>query len=417
MSRSQGRTTRTPLPGRYWRQWAATAVSNVGDGMTGAAMPLLAYSLTTDERLLALVSFASFIPWFVLALPVGVYVDRYNRQRLMIVANIVRAMLFSVIAVTAANGSLSIGVLVVLLLAVGCCEVVFDSSAQAFLPSIVDDAQLPRANGVLYATEVVCNGFLGLPFGAWLWVIAVGVPFGVNAASFALAAFVVATITPSRPFVPTTERPEPFRRQLAEGLHWLRRHRLLRTLAVMLGITNMCFQMGEALFVKFAADELGLGARGFGLLLAVMSVGSIIGGLLGDRIGDRLGHRTALIASYGAFGASEILTGLAPAAWLVVVSSLITGIASNVWNIITVSMRQRIIPPELFGRVNSAYRWIGTGSIGIGAIIGGQIAYTTGLRAPFLVGGAITLMALAVFAGTVTREMSSAPPAGRSQTP
>jgi len=417
MSSSAAETERRPLPGRYWRQWAASAVSNVGDGMNGAAMPLLAYSLTTDERLLALVSFASFIPWFVLALPVGVYVDRYNRQRLMIVSNIIRAILFTIIAITAANGSLSIAWLLVLLLAVGCCEVFFDSSAQAFLPSIVDDEQLPRANGILYATEVVCNGFLGLPFGAWLWVIAIGVPFGVNAASFALAAFVVATIVPSRPFTPSTDKPEPFRRQLSEGMRWLRGHRLLRTLAVMLGITNMCSQMGEALFVKFAADELGLGARGFGVLLAVMSVGSIVGGLLGDRIGDRLGHRVSLIGAYAAFGASEIITGLAPAAWMVVISSLIMGISSNVWNIITVSMRQRVIPPELFGRVNSAYRWIGTGSIGIGAIIGGQIAYATNLRAPFLVGGALTLVALAVFAGTVTREMVSDLRAGQSPTP
>ena len=402
-----------PLPGRYWRQWTASAVSNVGDGMNGAAMPLLAYSLTTDERLLALVSFASFIPWFLLALPVGVYVDRYNRQRLMVMSNILRAVLFGIIAFSVATDSMSIGALLVLLLAIGCCEVVFDSSAQAFLPSIVDDEQLPRANGILYATEVIGNGFLGLPFGAWLWVIAAGVPFGVNGASFALAAILVATIAPSRPFVPSTDRPEPFRAQLAEGLRWLRNHRLLRTLAVMLGITNMCFQMGEALFVKFAADELGLGARGFGFLLAVMSVGSIIGGLVGDRIGDRLGHRTALVTAYALFGVSEIVTGIAPTAWLVVLSSLIMGVSSNVWNIITVSMRQRVIPPELFGRVNSAYRWIGTGSIGIGAIIGGQIAYATNLRAPFVIGGAATLVALAVLGPIVVREMTVHRPTGR----
>ena len=417
MSSVDSRALRSRLPGRYWRQWTASAISNVGDGMNGAAMPLLAYSLTRDERLLALVSFASFIPWFVLALPVGVYVDRYNRQRLMLAANIMRAVLFSIIAFTAASGSISIGMLIVLLLAVGCCEVVFDSSAQAFLPSIVDDDQLPRANGILYATEVICNGFLGLPFGAWLWVIAIGVPFGVNAASFALAALLVATITPSRPFRPSTTKPEPFRRQLVEGMRWLRNHRLLRTLAVMLGVTNMCFQMGEALFVKFAADELGLGPRGFGFLLAVMSVGSIVGGLLGDRIGDRLGHRAALVGSYAVFGISEIITGVAPAAWVVVFSSLLMGVASNVWNIITVSMRQRVIPTELFGRVNSAYRWIGTGSIGIGALIGGQIAYATNLRAPFLVGGAVTLVALAVFARIVMQEMVEAPRASRSPTP
>ena len=161
--------TRTSLPTAYWRQWSASAISNIGDGMNTAAMPLLAYSLTDDTRLLALVSFAVFVPWFLLALPVGVYVDRFDRRLLMVGANALRAALFAVIAITTATGTLGIGLLLVLLLVVGCCEVVFDSSAQAFLPAIVEPEQLPRANGILFATEVIGNGFVGLPFGAWLW--------------------------------------------------------------------------------------------------------------------------------------------------------------------------------------------------------------------------------------------------------
>ena len=398
-------TPRSPLPAAYWRQWSASAVSNVGDGMNTAAMPLLAYSLTDDTRILALVSFAAMIPWFVLALPVGVYVDRLDRRQLMVSANCLRAVLFSIVAITAATGTLGIGLLLVLLLVVGCCEVVFDSSAQAFLPAIVPAEQLPRANGILFATEVIGNGFVGLPFGAWLWVAAVGIPFGVNAAALALAAILVASIRPisrSPHIAPSTEKFVP---QLKEGLSWLARHRLLRTLAVMLGLTNMAHTMGTALLVKFAAEELGVGPSGFGILLALMSIGSIIGGFAGDRIARLLGERQALLLAYVTFAVCMVGFGLAPHAAVLAGFAMIEGIAGTVWNVITVSMRQRVIPTELFGRVNSAYRWIGTGSIALGALIGGQIAYWGGLRAPFLVGAGATALALAVAGRRLSSEL------------
>ncbi len=402
------KSSRDPLPVAYWRQWTASAVSNVGDGMNTAAMPLLAYSLTDDARLLALVSFAAMVPWFVLALPVGVYVDRLDRRSLMVRANSIRAVLFAVIAIAAATGTIGIALLLVLLLVVGCCEVVFDSSAQAFLPAIVPSEQLPRANGILFATEVIGNGFVGLPFGAWLWVAAVGIPFGVNAAALALGAVLVASIRvpPMDPEpTPPLDEPARFTAQLQTGLRWLMRHRLLRTLAILLGVTNMAHQMGMALLVKFAAEELGIGPSGFGILLALMSIGSIIGGFAGDRIARRLGERTALLGAYVTFAVCMVGFGLAPHAAVLAGFAVVEGVAGTVWNVITVSMRQRVIPTELFGRVNSAYRWIGTGSIAIGAVIGGQIAYWGGLRAPFLVGAGATALALAVAGRRLSSEL------------
>lgn len=396
------------LPATYWRQWTASAVSNVGDGMNTAAMPLLAYSLTDDTRLLALVSFAAMLPWFLLALPVGVYVDRLDRRSLMVRANSVRAVLFLVIAVSAATDTIGIELLLVLLLIVGCCEVVFDSSAQAFLPAIVPAEHLPRANGILFATEVIGNGFVGLPLGAWLWVAAVGIPFGVNAAALALGAALVASIRlPPKELDPSPriDEPTPFSTQLRTGLQWLMRHRLLRTLAVLLGVTNMAHQMGMALLVKFAAEELGVGPSVFGILLAFMSIGSIIGGLAGDRIARHLGERNALLGAYATFAACMVGFGLAPHAAVLAGFAVIEGIAGTVWNVITVSMRQRVIPTELFGRVNSAYRWIGTGSIALGAVLGGQIAYWGGLRSPFLVGAGITALALAIAGRRLSSEL------------
>ena len=389
-------TGRNALPGSYWRQFGASVISNVGDGANAAAMPLLAVHLTDDVRLIAATSFAASLPWLVLSLPAGVYIDRWDRKRVMVVTNTVRAVLYALVAALVATGVLTIWVLLLLLLAIGCAEIFFDMSAQAFLPSIVEEDQLHRANGLLYAAEVICNSFIGLPVGAWLFVIASGVPFGINGASFALAAALVASVT-ARPTAPVTharEHSRSFVTDLREGLAWLWAHRNIRTLAILLGVTNGAFIMGESIFVKFAFRYLGVGPRGYGLLLALTSAGAIVGGLVGDRIAGKLGVSASIIGAYVVFAFTDAIRAGFPNIAVVAVTSAVMGLAGTVWNIVTVSYRQRVIPPELFGRVNSAYRFIGTGSQALGALAGGFIAHSAGLRAPFFTGSAVTVAAL-----------------------
>lgn len=385
------------LPSSYWRQFTASSVSNIGDGMTAAAMPLLAVSLTDDTRLIAGVAVAAMLPWLALSLPAGVWLDRWNRKTVMVTSNLVRAGVYALVAATAAAGVLGIWTLLALLVVVGCAEVFFDMSAQAFLPSIVEPESLDRANGFLYAAEVVSNSFLGLPAGAWLFAVAVGVPFGVDAASYLVAAILVASITVTR--APDTRDEHRstatgFVGELRQGLAWLWAHRTLRTLAILLGVTNMCFAMGESIFVKFAFEQLGVGARGYGVLLAAMSVGSIVGGLAGGRIARRLGAGTSVLVAYAVFAVADAVRAGIPTIAVVTATSVVVALAGTVWNVVTVSYRQRVIPADLFGRVNSAYRFIGTGSIALGAFAGGQIAHAAGVRAPFFVASAVTALAL-----------------------
>jgi MFS family permease len=381
-------------------------VSNIGDGMEGAAGPLLAASLTGDARLIAGVGVAQTLPWLVLSLPLGVVVDRTNRRTLMVAANWVRCALFAAIAVLTAAGSISIAFLIGIIAAVGVCEVVFDMSAQAFLPAIVPAEMLEKANGRLFATEVMCNSFIGLPLGAWAFVAASGTPFAVNAASFGVAAYLVGTIRVPMPV--STENAEPetlpasFFAQLREGLTWLMHHRLLRTMAIMLGICNMATMMGEVLLVKYASDELGVTGAGFGVLLAVMSVGSIAGGFLGDKVGARFGTAPAMLIPYATFATAALAMGIFRNIPVAVAASMATAVAGTIWNVVTVSLRQKIIPQDLFGRVNSAYRFLGTGFIAVGSLIGGFIANSHGYAAPFLVGGIIMAVTLAIGAPPVT---------------
>ena len=389
--------TSQSFPSNFWRQFLATSISNIGDGMEHAAAPLLALSLTHDPRLIAGVSFATSLPWLVLTLPAGVYIDRFSRKHLMVAVNAIRTVLYALIAYGAWQGSLTIWSFMFILLGVGCCEVIFDMSAQAFLPSIVPSELLEKANGRLYTAEVIANSFVGLPLGAWAFVAAVGIPFGVNAASFALAAVLVSTIhIPSKVQSHANVRHQSFKADLVEGIKWLWANKLIRTLAIMLGVTNMATMFGDAIFVKYAADELGVTGRGYGFLLSLMAIGSIVGGFVGDRIAKRLGAPLAMIASFGVFSTVGLIYYFMPHIWSVAIAVSVMGLAGTTWNIVTVSLRQRIIPAELFGRVNSVYRLIGTGSISLGALIGGQIAYSNGLRSPYLASVFVGCIALVV---------------------
>jgi MFS family permease len=413
----------TPLPNRYWRQWWATAVSNLGDGINFAALPLLAYSLTADERLLSLTAFVSLVPWLVLALPVGVLVDRADRRLLMVVANVVRVGLFGVIATTAGTDSITLFALMSVLVGVGTCEVVFDSSAQAFLPMLVDARDLPRANGYLFAAEVVTGSIVGLSIGAFLFDQARALPFAVNAASFALAAILIASIKLDRTALPSDVADiadfGDVRATVASAMRSLWDDPLLRLLAIMLTVTNFGLMFGFGIFVKYADVELGVTGSGYGLLLAATALGAAGAGVLGHRLISRLGTRWSIIVPYLAVGITQLMLGAVPVTAVVAAVGFALGGSITMWNVVTVSLRQQLIDPARFGRVNSVYRWFGTGASAFGALVGGQLAYATNLRVPYIAAGVITLGALAAFARPLlrgTRGIDLAPQA-RDRTP
>lgn len=395
---------RESLPRPYWMQWSASLISNLGDGVNFVAMPLLALSLTSDERLLALVSMATFVPWLVVALPIGVLVDRIDRRMLMIVANIVRVVLFAVIATGATAGDVAIWSLFTVLLAIGVCEVAFDSSAQAFLPMLVADHQLPRANGLLFAAEVVAGSILGLAIGALLFDVDPGLPFAVDAVSFAVAGALLMTIRIGQPVTRTRLAPSGLR----AAARWLWEQPVLRTLAIMFTITNLGLMLGQGVFAKYAAVELGLDSLGFGLLLAITAMGAATGGLIGARVIRRISLRNTVVAPYLAFGAAQIVIWLAPPAWVVGAAGFVMGLGITVWNVATITVRQRLIPGERFGRVNGVYRWLGAAASAAGIGLGGFIAHATNLRVPYLVGGLVTVAAAAVFGRSVLRGLADA---------
>ncbi|MEO3875289.1 MFS transporter [Nonomuraea sp. B12E4] len=390
------------LSGGYWRLWWATGINSVGDGAFAAAIPLLAVTVTRDPRLLSIVSAATYLPWLLLSLPAGALVDRHDRVALMWRAQAIQALIVAVIAVLAAFGQIGIPMLAIIAFGLGACTVVFANAAQAVLPDIVAEPLLHKANGHQQAITTVGLQFAGPPVGSLLFAVAVALPFGVDAASFVLSAALLATLPRRR-----RERIEhpPMRMAIAAGLRWLARHRLLRTLAILLGVNTFCFQLGNVSLVLLATQTLHLDAPGYGLLLAGAAIGSLLGGLVSARLVKRMGELSALLAALITNVVIFVGIGLSPNVIVLGALLAVNGFVTTLWSIVTVSLRQRIVPSEMLGRVNSVYRMLGWGLIPLGALAGGLVAHAFGLRAPYPVAGALRGIALLIAMPVLIRAM------------
>jgi MFS family permease len=407
----------------YRKLFAASTISNLGDGVSLIAYPWLASAITRNPVLIALVPVAQRLPWLVFTLPAGVITDRGDRQKLMVGANVLRAVLTGVVAfaVFTRRGVLPAPdevaqvvstewllyvILIAATLLLGVGEVFYDNSAQTFLPAIVETDDLERANGRLYSAELVANQFAGPPLAGLLLAVGFALPFVVDAGSFAASAALVVSIAALPRSKPEPSERRPWRVEAAEGFRWLWHHELLRTLAITLGLLNMLGNVGFAVFVLYGQEVLGTSTTEFAVLSTAAAFGGVLGGWVASPISRRIGSGPSLGLTLWGGGLCSIAIGLVsswPLVWVLLFVTMFTGV---LWNVITVSLRQTIIPDRLLGRVNSVYRFFGWGAIPIGAILGGAtVAALDGplsrdgaLRAVWIIPGVAQLV-LAVFAG------------------
>jgi len=382
----------------------------LGDGVREAALPLLAASLTHDPGAVAAVTFAGRLPWLLFSLVSGAVVDRVDRKRVMWMVDTGRALAVTALAAAVLLEATSIPLLVIVAFVLGTGETLFDNAAQSLMPSVVPRQLLEEANSRLYVVQISAEEFVGPPLGSFLFAfVAASAPFFVDAGSFFVAAgLVLAMAGTYRPRREAEEHP-PLKTEIADGLRWLWRHRVLRTLAIMLGVWNLLTTASAAVFVLFATEDLHVSKAGYGLLFSAGAVGSIIGGLLATRISRRLGPGRALLTAVGVSGLLYFGVALTSNAYLVGLFGAVGSMLGIVWNVITVSLRQAIIPDELLGRVNSVYRFLGWGMMPVGAAVGGAVASAFGLRATYWVGGAVLLgMALLVFRVVTDRAIADA---------
>lgn len=384
-----------PSPSPFLRLVVASGLSNLADGVFLVALPLVTLGVTRDPAAFASVTLVGRLPWLFFALPAGALADRLDRRRTMTLVNLGRAALIGGLGALVAAGWEELWVLYVVAFALGIGETLFDTAAQSVLPGVVPDPdRLAMANGRLYVVELGANQFVGPPLGGLLAGLSLGGALGASAAAYLLAAgvllLVVGTFRPERSGPPTRIRTD-----IVEGARYLAGNRVLRTMALCTGLSNLASTAQLAVLPLFVVDPgpMGLSEEGFGLLLTTGAVGAVLGSLVADRIERALGRTTTLALSMAVFSISLLAPALTTSAVLVGAAGVLGG-TSVVWNVITVSLRQRIAPDGMLGRVNAGYRLLAWGTMPIGAGLGGLLGDWFGLREVFWVAFALNLLCL-----------------------
>lgn len=404
-----GKTVRPALGSDYRRLWASAGMSSLADGVVKVALPLVAIGFTRSPGLIAGLSFAVTLPWLVCALPAGALVDRLDRRQAMIGANLARAVLLVLLVVAVSAGAGTIWAMYAVAVCVGTAETVYDTAAQSIMPQIVGRDQLARANGRLYAAELTANQFVGPPLAGLLAGAGAAAAFGAPVALWAIA--IAALLLVHGRF--RVERPHrtTMRADIAEGLRFLWRHRLLRVLAIMVGTFNFATNAVFAIMVLYAVGSgsvMRLSGQDYGALLAVIAVGSLVGSLAAERVLRALGRSRSLALSLLTGALMIGLPAVTAEPLLIGAAFLLGGAGTVVWNIATVSLRQAVTPDRLLGRVNSCYRLFAWGTMPLGAAAGGLFAQLFGLRAVFAAMAVVVLALLAGLTVATDRAMNAA---------
>lgn len=391
--------------------FASSAVTNLGDGLIAVAVAWLATLLTHDPFLIGLVATARHLPWFLFALPAGVITDRLDHRRLIITADVLRVIISLALlslALTATPGTAPVLAMAALSFILGSAEVLRDNTAQTFTPSVVEKSQLEQANGAMWSAEQLAGQFIGPPLAGLLIGVSVALPFGIQAAMLCAAVALIASMKLPKRLKTTPHLP--MRAALKEGMLYLWQDIPLRRLAFILGGFNFIGYGFAAVLVLYSQRVLGLDAFGFGVFLTLAACGGLAATLIGPRILRHITPRSAILLGMTGFTAAALILALQAPLWLIAIFMVLDGFFGMLWNIAQVSYRQRHIPAPLLGRVNSAFRFIGTGPAAFGAFTFGWLISWAGsgpepwgaaqaVLLPYwlaaAVGGALTLYAAA----------------------
>ncbi len=403
------KTVREPLGASFWKLLTSSGLSNLADGVFKLALPLVAIRYTQEPVLIAGLSLVASLPWLLFALHAGALADRLDRRKIMLAANIARAVLLAAVAVSVALGLESIWVLYAVALSAGTAETLYDTSAQSILPQIVSRSELSRANGRLYAAEMTANQFVGPPLGGLLVaagaVVAFAVPAGLWIVSVGMLFLVRGTFRVPR------DAPASMRSEIMVGLRFLWRNKVLRSLAFMTGLFNLTSSAVFAIFVLYAAgpaSAMKLTDAQVGLLFVSIAVGSLVGSFLAERIERAIGRfRSLVIAVFGG-AALFLIPAFTANPFIIGGGFFIGGLCIVIWNVVAVSLRQTITPDRLLGRVNSGYRLLAWGTMPLGAALGGILGQILGLPPVFLIMGIATLGIFGFMVGLTDRAMNAA---------
>jgi MFS family permease len=363
---------------------SATLINNAGDGVAIAAGPLLVASQTRDPFLVSLALLSEYLPVLLFGVVAGAAADRFERRRMVAVVNLGRAFVLAVLVTTIVTGTVNIALVLVALFVLGTAETFADAASSSLLPGLVTREDLGLANARIQGGFLLSNQLLFPPIGAFLFVAGMALPFAANAAAFALGAVLISRVTTT-----TRERSSDATGWIAdmvEGVRWLVAHPPMRTLALTILTFNVTFGAAWSVLVLYAGERLGMNEVGFGLLTTAMAVGGGIGiasyGSLERRfsLGDIM--RVGLVIETG----THLSLALTTSPGIALATMVVFGGHAFVWGTTSTVVRQRAVPDELLGRVGGVYRMAIMGGLVVGTPLGGLLARSFGITAPFWFG-------------------------------
>lgn len=363
---------------------AASGVSNLGDGVWAAALPLLAAATTSDPLAVAAVFAAGQLPWLAVAVCGGGVVDRTNRVALLRRANALRVALVFVLAVSVAVAAVGVAVLIVAAVVVGACEAMVDTTTEAVVPAIVEPTDLSRVNGRLVAAQITGNELVGPALGGVLFAIGASVPLFANASLLVAAVALLLAVPVVLGLVGTPSEVASMRWR--DGFEMLRADARLRAVTRASAWLAAIDAAWFALLVLLVDRQLGVGGVGFGVLLAVGAIGGLLGAALAERCDD-LPLSIIGGSAFGVMGLSLLLLALRSSLSTTVVALVLTSGTFAMWNIASTTTRQTIVPMASLGRIAASYRGVVIAAAIGGALIGGWIASIASLPTALALAG------------------------------
>lgn len=392
-----------PLGSGFRALFFGSLISNTGDGIRLAALPLLATQLTSSPVLVSAVTAAQFLPWLSVAPIGGALVDRHDRRRLILVTQGWRGAVMLTLAWLVASDLVAIWHLYVVAFVITAGEILVDPSVVALVPMLVDDEQLDTANGRVASVEIVTNDFTGRPVGAFAFGLVPWLPFLLDAGSY-LASLVpfrrLPSDAPALGITPDDEtRPERRPSLLAEavaGVRFLTGNPVLGPVTAATMVYYLGAATGMSLLVLLVLDSAGGPAWSFGAVLACGAFGAFLGTLLSGRLSRRFGTRSTLAIATLLEGIALAAMALSTSVAVVAVIWFLGGLPAGARIPIARSLQQRLTPNHLLGRVNVSARMFTRGIIVVGALASGALAAAIGLRWTFVVGGGIEIISAAL---------------------
>ncbi|MER6842264.1 MFS transporter [Streptomyces platensis] len=383
--------------------WCGETAGKFGAAVSTVSMPLVAVSTlhaTTFE--VALISACGWLPWLLIGLPVGVWVDRLRRRPLMLAAAGTSMVLFAAVPVLARAGGLTLGLLIAVALLTGGSAVLFQTAYSAYLPTLLAPADQAEGNAKLHGSASAAQ-IAGQGAGGLIAQLA-GAVNGLfaHATAFLVALLCLLGIRYREPRPAGREGvPRSLTGEVAEGLRLVVGDRWFRTLTLFAAASNLALMGYQSLTAVFLVREVGLPPGAVGGLLAMASTGGIAGAFVVRRTAARIGTaRALLLFELGLPSAALLIPLTAPGAGALLYVAGSFGVSAGVvaGNILNVSFRQSYCPPPLLGRLVASSAFLNYGTLPLGALLGGALGSALGVRtAMWIMTAGVPLAALILF--------------------